>query len=131
VFADAAARKQLEGILHPLIRIEAERQIAAAAGPYVLLVVPLLIETGRYLALLRRVLVVDCDPEVQITRTMRRSGLTREAVAAIMAAQLERKSRLAAADDVIDNSSDEAALRVQVERLHATYLRLAAEAKDR
>jgi dephospho-CoA kinase len=77
------------------------------------------------------VLVVDCDPEVQITRTMRRSGLTREAVAAIMAAQLERKSRLAAADDVIDNSSDEAALRVQVERLHATYLRLAAEAKDR
>jgi dephospho-CoA kinase len=131
VFADAAARKHLEGILHPLIRIEAERQIAAAAGPYVLLVVPLLIETGRYLALLRRVLVVDCDPEVQITRTMRRSGLTREAVAAIMAAQLERKSRLAAADDVIDNSSDEAALRVQVERLHATYLRLAAEAKDR
>jgi dephospho-CoA kinase len=129
VFADTAARKQLEGILHPLIRHEAERQIACVVAPYVLLVVPLLLETGRYLSLLQRVLVVDCAPEVQIRRTMRRSGLTREAVAAIMAAQLDRNSRLAAADDIIDNSDGEPALRAQVDRLHATYLRLAALAK--
>jgi dephospho-CoA kinase len=131
VFADSAARKRLEGILHPLIRIEAERQVAEAVAPYALLVVPLLLETGRYLALVRRVLVVDCDPEVQVARTMERSSLTREAVAAIMAAQLDRKSRLAAADDRIDNSGDEAALRAQVERLHVTYVQLAGIAKDR
>ena len=131
VFADEAARRRLERILHPLIRLEAERQIASTVAPYVLLVVPLLLETGRYRPLIQRVLVVDCDPEVQVTRTMGRSGLTREAVAAIMAAQLDRESRLAAADDIIDNSGDEPALRAQVEQLHATYLRLAAMAKDR
>jgi dephospho-CoA kinase len=130
VFGDAAARNRLEGILHPLIRVEAEQQIAATLAPYVLLVVPLLLETGRYLSLVQRVLVVDCDPEIQIRRTMGRSGLTRHAVAAIMAVQLERASRLAAADDIIDNSGDEAALRAQVERLHATYRTLAATAKD-
>jgi dephospho-CoA kinase len=126
VFADTAARKRLEGILHPLIRLEAERQITAAVAPYVLLVVPLLLETGRYLTLVQRVLVVDCDPELQITRTMARSQLSREAVAAIMAAQLDRRARLAAANDIIDNSGDEDALRPQVERLHAVYLQLSA-----
>lgn len=131
VFTDAAARGRLEGIVHPLIRREAERQIAAAAAPYIVLVVPLLLETRRYLPLLQRVLVVDCDPEVQISRTMDRSNLTRGAVAAIMSAQLDRQSRLAAADDVIDNNGDEPALRAQVERLHASYLQLAARAPVR
>ena len=130
VFGDATARNRLEGILHPLIRLEAERQIATAVAPYVLLVVPLLLETGRYLALVHRVLVVDCAPEVQVSRTMKRSGLEREAVAAIAATQLDRQSRLAAADDVIDNNRDEHSLRAQVERLHAAYVRLAAEATD-
>jgi dephospho-CoA kinase len=131
VFTDAAARSRLEGILHPLIRLEAERRIAAVVAPYVLLVVPLLLETGRYLALVQRVLVVDCDPEIQVTRTMARSSLAPEAVAAIMAAQIDRKARLAAADDVIDNSGDEAALRAQVEALHAAYVRFAGTATDR
>jgi dephospho-CoA kinase len=131
VFRDPAARRRLEGILHPLIRREAERQIASAVAPYVLLVVPLLLESGRYLPLLQRVLVVDCEPEVQVRRAMTRSGLTREAVAAIMAAQIDRPARLAGADDVIDNSGDELSLRAQVERLHTAYLRLAADAKSR
>lgn len=131
VFRDAAARRLLEDIVHPMIRLEAERQVATAAAPYVLLMVPLLLETGRYVSLLQRILVVDCDPEVQIRRTMERSGLTRDAVAAIMAAQLDRQARLAGADDVIDNSGDERALRAQVARLHVTYLQLAEQALDR
>lgn len=130
VFSDAAARERLEGILHPLIRLEAERRIATAVAPYVLLVVPLLLETGNYLGLLHRLLVVDVCVEVQISRTMERSRLTREAVAAIAAAQIDRQSRLAAADDVIDNNRDEHFLRAQVERLHAAYVQLAADAAD-
>lgn len=133
VFRDAAARQRLEAILHPLIRLEAERQIAAAtaAASYVVLVVPLLLESGRYASLLQRVLVVDCDPEIQIRRTMERSGLTRAAVTAIMSAQLDRQARLDGADDIIDNSGEEAALSAAVGRLHTTYLRLASAAKDR
>lgn len=130
VFSDAAARERLEGILHPLIRLEAERRIATAVAPYVLLVVPLLLETGNYLGLVHRLLVVDVCVEVQISRTMERSRLTREAVAAIAAAQIDRQSRLAAADDVIDNNRDEHFLRAQVERLHAAYVQLAADAAD-
>ncbi len=131
VFRDAAARQLLEKILHPLIRIEAERQIAATTAIYMLLVVPLLLESGRYAPLLQRVLVVDCEPEIQIRRTMERSGLTSDAVAAIMSAQLDRRARLDGADDIIDNSGDESALRAQVDRLNATYVRLAADANDR
>jgi dephospho-CoA kinase len=130
VFSDATARERLEDILHPLIRLEAERRIATAVAPYVLLVVPLLLETGNYLELLDRLLVVDVSVEVQISRTMERSRLTREAVAAITAAQIDRQSRLAAADDVIDNNRDEHFLRAQVERLHAAYVQLAADAAD-
>ena len=130
VFANTAARRRLEGILHPLIRLEAERQITNATAPYVVLVVPLLLEGRGYLPLIQRVLVVDCDPEVQATRAIERSGLTREAVAAIMAAQIDRTARVASADDIIDNSGDQAALQLQVERLHGEYLRLAGKAKD-
>jgi dephospho-CoA kinase len=79
----------------------------------------------------QRVLVVDCDPEVQIARTMARSHLSRAAVAAIMLAQLGRESRLAGADDIIDNNGDEPALRMQVKQLHATYVKLATGAGDR
>jgi dephospho-CoA kinase len=129
VFANSAARKGLEGILHPLIRREAEQEAIAATAPYVVLVVPLLLENGSYRALVQRVLVVDCDPEIQAARVMARSGLARDAVVAIMRAQLGREQRLAGADDVIDNSTDAAALQPQVERLHARYLGLAGAAK--
>jgi len=130
VFSDQTARRSLEGILHPLIRREAVEQTVSAIAPYVVLVVPLLLEAGSYRALVQRVLVVDCDPEVQTARVMARSALAREAVIAIMRTQLERMQRLAGADDIIDNSAGASALTSQVAKLHALYLRLATDAKN-
>jgi len=125
VFADPSARKRLEAILHPLIRAECERRIAAAAGaPYAMLVVPLLIEAGDYRKRVDRIAVVDCAEATQIDRVMSRSGLARAEVERILAAQATRGERLAAADDVIDNDGDIAALTPQIERLHENYLAL-------
>ena len=126
-FEDPDARKRLEAILHPMIRAESERLCLAATTPYVMLVVPLLIESGTYRQRVRRLCVVDCPEEVQVARVMQRSGLEERQVRAIMAAQASRAERLAAADDVIDNSAGYAELAVQVERLHGAYLRLASE----
>jgi dephospho-CoA kinase len=130
VFADASRRKVLEGILHPLIRSEARNRVASSTAPYVMLVVPLLLETGGYRDLVRRVLVIDCDESLQVSRTMQRSGLAAEAVRAIMAAQLPRQERLAQADDVLHNDGDIARLRHQVAGLHQHYLTLAAGTVD-
>jgi len=88
--------------------------------------VPLLVESSDYRKRCQRILVVDCPEELQIERVMARSGLGAGQVRAIMANQVTRKARLAAADDVIDNSRDLAHLRRQVEVLHARYLQLAA-----
>jgi len=122
VFGDAAAKARLEAILHPMIRIEADLRCMQSTAPYVVLVVPLLVETGFYRGRLDRVLVVDCDEATQVSRTMARSGLQAEQVRAIMATQASRAQRLEVADDVIDNGGDLAGLRVQVLRLHASYL---------
>ncbi|MDZ4255171.1 MAG: dephospho-CoA kinase [Sulfuritalea sp.] len=124
VFADPAARKRLEAILHPLIRSECERLLAADASrsPYAILMVPLLIEAGSYRERVDRIAVVDCAEGTQIARVMSRNGLAREEVERILAAQATRAERLAAADDVIDNDGDLAALRPQIERLHVNYL---------
>ena len=127
-FEDPDARKRLEAILHPMIRAESERQCRAATTPYVVLVVPLLIESGTYRERVRRLCVVDCPEDVQVLRVMQRSGLEERQVRAIMAAQASRAERLAAADDVIDNGGGYEQLTAQVERLHAAYLRLAAKA---
>ena len=127
VFRDPAAKAALEGILHPLIRKAARERIAAARAPYVILVVPLLLETGAYRDIVRRVLVVDCDEAQQIARTARRSGLAPAEVQAIMAAQLSRAARLAAADDVLRNDADLDTLRRDVEALHQKYLAAASE----
>lgn len=124
-FADAAQRKRLEAILHPLIRAESAAQVAAADAPYTLLAVPLLVESGTYRDRVDRVLVVDCSEQTQVDRVVARSGLTPQAVRAIMAAQATRAERLAVADDVIDNDGDVDALRRQVAALDAAYRRLA------
>jgi len=121
-FADPANRRRLESILHPLIRAESVRQLDVARGPYALLVVPLLFENPDYLALVRRSLLVDCAEEVQLARVQARSGLTADAVRAIMAAQMPRVQRLARADDVTDNDGSLAALQLQVEAKHQYYL---------
>lgn len=126
VFSDARQRKILEGILHPRIREQAAKRVEAAKSEYVLLVVPLLIESGAYWDLADRVLAVDCDPAVQIERVMRRDGLTKAAVEAILSAQTNRRERLLRADDVIRNEGTEAQLDVEVARLHLHYLKLAA-----
>jgi dephospho-CoA kinase len=126
VFADAAARAVLEGILHPLIRAAAAREVAAWTSAYGLLVVPLLFERGGHKGLVRRVLVVDCPEETQLRRVMARSSLTEAAVRAIMATQLPRAERLARADDVLDNSGPVAAIAPQVALLDRRYRALAA-----
>ncbi|MDD3529320.1 MAG: dephospho-CoA kinase [Gallionellaceae bacterium] len=127
VFADAGARRRLEAILHPLIRARAAAAVAAATAPYVLLVVPLLIETGAYGGLLDRVLVVDCSPARQIERVMRRDGVTAATAQAMLAAQAGRAERLAAADDVIDNEGEPEHLAAAVAALHRAYLQAARD----
>jgi len=128
-FEDPEARKRLEAILHPMIRDESLRLCLAADAPYVLLVVPLLVESGTYRERVARLCVVDCPEDVQVARVMQRSGLDATQVRAIMAAQASRGMRLAAADDVVDNGGSHAQLREQVECLHRTYLALAERAR--
>ena len=181
VFADPPERKRLEGILHPLIQQEAQRQLAALAGaglqtaashtadlqtadtagagmppgtapagkqtttgveradthtttveerpaplvhrpPYVLVAVPLLVESGHWQQRVDRVLVVDCPEDVQVARVMARSGLAEAQVRAIMASQASREQRLAVADDVIDNGGSLQETAAQVAALHQRYL---------
>ena len=125
VFADPAAKRALEALLHPMIREESARRIAAAGGPYVIHVVPLLIESPDYRSRVDRVLVVDCPEETQLARVRARSGLSEDEVRAIMRTQISRAERLAAADDVIDNRGSREALRKQVAALHKKYLQFA------
>ncbi len=127
VFADPAARQRLEAILHPRIRAASFAAAAQAREPYVIFVVPLLIESGTWRHVVTRVLAIDCPEPLQIARVMARSGLSKQQVEAIMAAQVSRQQRLAAADDVITNDDGMAALEAQVGRLHAKYLAFAEQ----
>jgi dephospho-CoA kinase len=129
VFADTAARKSLEGVLHPLIRDESERQIAAAGGPYVVHVVPLLVESGHYRRRVDRILVVDCPEATQLARVRARSGLSADEAQDIVRSQASRAERLAAADDVIDNGGTLEDLRKQVAVLHVKYAAMAENAR--
>jgi len=125
VFVDVAARKRLEAILHPLIRSETAQAAINARGDYLIFVVPLLVESQQWRNRTTRILVVDCDEEVQIARVMQRNAMSRAQVEAIMAVQATRAQRLAAADDIIENNLDTAALLPQIAALHARYLALA------
>ena len=131
VFENPPARAQLEAILHPMIRAETARQLAALQAPYCLLMIPLLVEAAadnprhwrdRY----DRILVADCNEETQIRRVMARNGFDQDAVRRIMDTQANRAQRLGRADDVIDNNGDLAALKPQVAGLHQRYLGMAA-----
>jgi dephospho-CoA kinase len=127
VFGDPQSKRRLERILHPRIRAESAARIAAADGPYAILVVPLLVEAGADRTRYQRVVVVDCDEDTQIERVIRRSHLSDDEVRRIMASQVKRRERLDAADDVVDNGKGLDALEPQVERLHRHYLALAQE----
>jgi dephospho-CoA kinase len=130
VFSDTEARRRLEQILHPLIKAEAMRCLSRARAPYVVLVVPLLLEHwGDYRGLVDRVLVVDCDVARQLQRISARPGMDDGQAKAILAAQSGREARLAMADDVIDNRGDRAALSEQVAALHGRYLTMAGKHK--
>ncbi|AXF19544.1 dephospho-CoA kinase [Burkholderia pyrrocinia] len=129
IFSDDNARRHLEAITHPLIRAETDREAREAKGPYVMFVVPLLVESGNWKSRSDRVLVVDCPVDTQIARVMQRNGFTREQVEAIIARQATREARLAAADDVIVNDATTPdALAAQVDALHQRYLGFAAAA---
>lgn len=127
-FSDPDSRRRLEAILHPMIREETARQIAAAAAqPYAIAVVPLLVESGRWPDWLDRVLVVDCPVEIQVDRVMRRNDLPRAQVEAIIAAQATRERRLSAADEVVDNAGDPSTLPQRVRVIHERFLAMAAQ----
>jgi len=126
VFSDPKARADLEALTHPAIGAAAEARSAAAGGVYQILVVPLLVEKSLG-AQLDRILVVDCEEELQIRRLQARDGSTLEQAQAILNAQASRSARLKAAHDVIKNDGDMSAVRDQVEKLHARYLELAAQ----
>lgn len=124
IFSNPQAKSRLEEILHPRIRAEMRRQLNQVTTPYAIFSIPLLLETGQD-KMVDRILVVDCSPEVQISRVTQRDNASKEQTQAIIASQIDRKSRLAAADDVIDNSGLLSDLLPQITALHQKYLKLA------
>ncbi len=125
-FATPEKRQRLEAILHPLIREETKRQLAELDVLYCIVVIPLLIESNQR-SLVDRILVVDAPETLQITRTMQRDGVSVTEVQRILAAQVDRESRLAAADDVIDNTADLKQIRSRVAELDQQYRHLASK----
>lgn len=129
VFASPEARHQLEAIIHPMIGVVTKRRADSAQGCYLVFVVPLLLESGRWRDQVDRICVVDCDPATQVARVKARSGLTSEAIGRIMSAQVSREARLAAADDVILNdvhtSLEE--LERRAHELHTSWCALAQQ----
>jgi dephospho-CoA kinase len=128
IFDDPQKRRDLEGILHPLIRADMERRATEAVGPYLVLAIPLLVEGARDRAArdhVDRILVVDADEAMQLERLMARDNVGLEQARAILAAQADRATRLQAADDVLVNSGTVYDLHQAVDRLHRRYLELA------
>ena len=125
IFSNALERKKLEAIVHPLILQDVRQQLQTCAhAPYVLIVIPLLLNTDHYQNLIDRVLVVDCSEAQQIARVKERSALSTTEIEAIMAAQPDRSALLAGADDVLINTGDLAFLQQQIAPLHHKYLEL-------
>ncbi len=129
VFADPDERRKLEALLHPLIRANALEQIERLDAPYALVIVPLLVETG-FGALVDRIAVVDCSREAQLERLMARDEIGPTDAEAILNAQVDRESRLARADDVIDNGGSLEATRERVGVLHAKYVQASGSEGD-
>jgi len=120
VFTNPAERQWLESLTHPAIRALTDTRCQQATGPYVIVAIPLLVETQGEKRF-DRVLVVDCEPALQLARLQARDGMTRAQAERMLAAQVTREQRLAVADDVVHNDGDLAHLRNQVERLHRLY----------
>jgi dephospho-CoA kinase len=117
VFADHAARRDLERIIHPAVRARAaELERAAGDAAVVVHVIPLLVETGQA-GDFDRVVVVDVDPATQRARLLRRDGFTEAEAERRIAAQATREDRLAAADVVLDNSGSVTQLKRRIRNL--------------
>lgn len=127
IFANAHEKHWLNSLLHPQIQQETQKQIQQAQSPYILWVVPLLVENQIWHKA-DRVLVVDVSRETQLQRTILRDGVTKEHAEQILAAQASREERLAVADDVINNNGSPDAIALDVARLHNHYLKLAQQA---
>jgi dephospho-CoA kinase len=126
VFSDNRKRRQLESILHPRIREAAARQAASAAGPYHIVVVPLLAESPMR-SEMDRILVVDCSTDTQLERLLKRDAESEQQARRMIASQVSREERLAMADDVIRNDRDLEDTRAQVAVIHAKLLSLAGD----
>jgi dephospho-CoA kinase len=119
VFADPAARRRLESVLHPMIGAETERQAAAAGGRPVVFDVPLLAESGHWRARVDRILVIDCSESTQVERVARRPGWTEATARSVIAQQATRSFRRSIADAVIFNDGpDLTELETMVEGLY-------------
>ncbi|WP_210451660.1 dephospho-CoA kinase [Pantoea ananatis] len=129
IFATPDEKTWLNALLHPLINARTQQLKAQAASPYVLWVVPLLVE-NRLQRQADRVLVVDTDEETQLRRTLQRDNVSLEQAKRILAAQATRQQRLDCADDIIDNSGAPEKALPQVAKLHQLYLKLAATKQD-
>ncbi len=125
IFADPALRKQLESLLHPLIRQGLRDWRQQLRGPYGILMAPLMHEAG-FDALVDRILVVDVDRDTQLQRLMQRDDIDAVLAEQMLQAQADRASRLRSADDVVDNSGPESDLAAKIKALHSRYLKLAA-----
>ena len=132
VYSDPNAKQALENILHPMIRQRVDAEIATRQAQYVMLAVPLLVETGAYRDRVERVVVVDCSEELQLTRTAARSKLSSAEIKSIMATQAARAERLRHANDIILNNGELGSLSIPVavidQRLRA--LATAQEKRD-
>ncbi|MDA7955955.1 MAG: dephospho-CoA kinase [Gammaproteobacteria bacterium] len=124
VFSSEERRKQLEAILHPPIRAKMLERAARADGAYCVLDIPLLVESGQYHEMLRRVAVVSCARETRIARLRSKRGMRAADIARVMQSQASEEERLAEADDVIYNNGAQADLAPRVEELHAEYSQL-------
>jgi dephospho-CoA kinase len=124
VFANEDERKQLEALMHPAIRARSDELAARAVGPYLMFVIPLLVETHGS-SHFGRVLVVDCPEALQLQRLQERDRCDLRQAQAILATQASRQDRLAVADDIILNDCTAASLEQQVRSLHERYLKLA------
>lgn len=127
VFADPAARRQLEAVLHPRIRAVMRERMQGLQSPYCVLCIPLLVETGQT-EMVDRVLVVDAPEASQRQRLRQRDQLSDDEIDAVLRSQASRQQRLGLADDIIVNDGDFEALRLQVEQLHRGYLQRAGAA---
>jgi dephospho-CoA kinase len=125
IFGDSSLRKELEAILHPLIRTYMEHQAKDVVFPYLIMAIPLLIESGSPRDRVDRILVIDADDSTRMRRLQERDGSSLDQARAILASQASRESRLAAADDVLVNDGTVTDLRQAVDRQHARYLSLA------